>query len=215
MLEMDKARVLNGNESLRDKGKSIDEALGGATVTDFWRWGYSRLKADVIRGTLAEFIVARLLGSDLSDPGSPDREYDVLTRTGRTVEVKSSAYWQEWLTPKPNSPAFSGLKCKAYSRETGFALRADYQSDLFVFCVLGHGPTDPPRDALDPLDLSQWEFYVLSRADLLSCNPPPVVSPDRLSLYRVRLLTHACRWNELRGRVAEAERAYPPSTASG
>ena len=60
-----------------------------ATVVDFWRFALSNLWMNNARGYLAEFLVARAVGSTRSriewDP------YDVLAPDGTTIEVKTSA----------------------------------------------------------------------------------------------------------------------------
>ena len=47
------------------------------------------------RGTLAEFLVAAALGL-LDTPRLEWDSYDLKTRTGVTIEVKSAAYIQSW-----------------------------------------------------------------------------------------------------------------------
>src|SRR4051812_26608404 len=86
-----------------------DEVLAGSalTVSDFWRWGFSDLRTNIVRGVLAEFLVASAVG----DP-SPLRcawdNFEVTTPTGIRVEVKSSAYLQSWSQRRVSAIAFSG-----------------------------------------------------------------------------------------------------------
>jgi hypothetical protein len=74
---------------------------------DFWRWAFSDLRTNIVRGILAEFLVAQAVG----DP-SPLREawdnWDVTTATSLKVEVKSSAYLQSWNQRKHSSIVFLG-----------------------------------------------------------------------------------------------------------
>jgi len=209
MIELEPQPCLKGNEPLLTVDGPYGDDRGAATVKDFWSWAYSRLRADVTRGVLAEFIVARLIGSDLGVPASPDREFDLKTASGRTVEVKSSAYWQDWETRRPNAPSFSGLMGKEFTMGAGFAEKAAYAADLFVFCVLGKNAAEPPRALVNPLDLEQWQFHVLTRADLEADG-----EPGRLSLAGVRRLAKdACvtedahvGWRDLRAHVEAAQR---------
>jgi hypothetical protein len=80
------AEPLTGSESFGDSG---------IYVADFWRWAFSDLRENIVRGVLAEFLVAKAVG----DP-SPLRHawdnYDVTTPDGTRIEVKSSAYLQSW-----------------------------------------------------------------------------------------------------------------------
>ena len=71
------------------------QTLASATVGDYWQWAYSDIVNNTNRGILAEFIVARVLGS-----GETVRanwaSYDVDTSRGTRVEVKSAAFLQSW-----------------------------------------------------------------------------------------------------------------------
>jgi hypothetical protein len=205
-----------GDETFHYNGTDYRDTPGTATVIDFWRWGYSRLLADVTRGVLAEFIVARLVGSNMRVSGSPDREYDLQTPTGRTVEVKSSAYLQDWTTRKVRKDsdiAFSGLQGRLFQSDPNLPTYEPkgYHADLFVFCVL----TTQDPELVDPLDLAQWRFHVLTRSDLVSMQSPDAVGLNRIRQY-ARIHRHAdvCSWAELRHRVQNAEltlRADPSS----
>ena len=60
-----------------------DERLLGieASVLDFWRWGFSDLRLNIVRGVLAEFLVAKAIGAT----GTPKEEwadFDVSTPSG-------------------------------------------------------------------------------------------------------------------------------------
>jgi hypothetical protein len=54
----------------------------GFTLLDFWRWSASDLVGNVTRGTLAEFIVARALGSSTLNPREEWAAYDLVTPEG-------------------------------------------------------------------------------------------------------------------------------------
>jgi hypothetical protein len=133
-----------------------------SSVLDFWRWAFSDLRTNIVRGVLAEYLVARALG----DP-SPLREawdnWDVTTATGITVEVKSSAYLQSWNQRKLSSIVFSGLTGREWSAETN-ELAADrtLRAQVYVFAV--HTCREP--DQYDPLKIEDWEFRVMSAAQL-------------------------------------------------
>jgi len=194
-------KPLRGDEPFHCGGPTYEDALGQAKVTDFWRWGYSRLMADVTRGVLAEFIVARLIGSDMTNPGSPHREFDFRTASGHKVEVKSSAYVQDWNTRTATVPSFGGLKGKTYLDSDDYyesKTEPEYHSDIFVFCVL----KEKDADTVDPLNLEQWDFYVLTRSALEGAG-----RPNSLSLSQIcKLKAIACTWRELKSCVEAAER---------
>lgn len=78
------------------------EVLTGtdATVTDFWRWAFSDLRTNALRGVLAEHLVASALG--VADETRIEWDgHDVTTTDGVRVEVKSSAFLQSWPQPAP------------------------------------------------------------------------------------------------------------------
>jgi len=114
----------------------------GRSVADYWVWAHSDLNCNAERGKLAEYLV------------SPE---------GIKVEVKTSAYLQSWGHEKLSVLRFGIKPTHAEDRETGqFAQEAKRQSDMYVFCV--ESCTD--QAGLDPLDLSQWDFYPLATATL-------------------------------------------------
>lgn len=88
---------LSGNESFRSAGAEIR-----CSVLDFWRWAYSDLNANVIRGAFAEFIVAVGLGMPLDKPRVPWAEVDLQADGMPSIEVKASAYVQSWDQEKPS-----------------------------------------------------------------------------------------------------------------
>ncbi len=202
------ADVKKGTEKFHINGVDYRDESGTATLLDFWRWGYSRLIADVTRGVLAEFIVARLIGADLRVPASPDREFDFKTTTGARIEVKSSAYVQDWQTRKrrtDSDTSFSGLKCRLFQSDSAlptYAAAAEYHAEIFVFCVL------KTRDEgeLDPLNLDEWDFYVLTRRELEQMLPPN--GPGRISLKILREHDkESLKARDLASRIAVAEDA--------
>jgi hypothetical protein len=147
------ARPLTGQERFSSDSSS---------VLDFWRWAFSDLRTNIVRGVLAEYLVARAVG----DP-SPLREawdnWDVTTATGIKVEVKSSAYLQSWNQRKLSAITFSGLTGREWSAQTN-ELAADrtLRADVYVFAV--HTCREP--DQYDPLKIDDWEFRVMSAPQL-------------------------------------------------
>lgn len=134
--------------------------LDGVTVRDFWSWGMSDLRTNTLRGVLAEFIVSRAVGSVAVRRVEWDA-YDVLTPEGVRVEVKAAAYLQGWSQPRLTDIRFGGLSARLLDEAANtYAGDRDYNADVYCFCV----QTATRHDALDVLDLSQWAFYVASRA---------------------------------------------------
>jgi len=144
--------LLDGSEPFHRAGTPA-----GVTILDFWRWADSDLLSTALRGRLAEFLVARAL--DL--PFEPRREwlaYDLTTRDGIKVEVKSSAYVQGWFQEKPSAIKFGIAPTLPWDPETGeYDSARGRHADVYVFALLG---TEENVD-VDPLDVDQWSFLVL------------------------------------------------------
>ncbi len=129
----------------------------GDRVIDFWQWVSSDLMSNATRGILAEFIVSRALGLTPETRAEWDA-FDLQTTSGAKVEVKSSAYVQSWFQESPSKINFGIAKTRTWSPETNkLDTAACRQADVYVFCLLAH--TD--QTTINPLDMNQWEFYVL------------------------------------------------------
>ena len=85
-----KAERKLGSEKLHE-----DSSETGIALLEFWQWSASDLSSNATRGLLAEFIVAKALGSRQEVRAEWD-SYDVLSQDGIKVEVKSAAYIQSW-----------------------------------------------------------------------------------------------------------------------
>ena len=146
---------LEPGEGFHNAGQS---SLLGSTIGDFWQWAYSDLVGNTDRGALAEFIVAKAI-----DDASPTRNawapFDLTTASGIKVEVKSAAFAQSWHQKQPTRVQFSIKKTMEWKpRTNSFQPPASRHSDVYVFCLLA----EMVKENLNPLDLEQWEFYVLS-----------------------------------------------------
>lgn len=144
--------TLKGYEGITDlNGNNI------ATVLDFWRWAHSDLVANAERGIFAEFIVSRALGIQSSHRVEWD-SYDLQTSDGIKIEVKSSGYIQTWNQKRLSSLQFGIQPTKKWNRQKNIYEKEKIrQSDIYVFCVHKH----KEQETVNPLDLSQWDFYVL------------------------------------------------------
>ena len=65
-----------------------------SSLLDFWQWSSSDLTNNALRGTLAEFIVAIVIGKADGVRTEWD-SYDLEYRR-KCIEVKSAAYLQTW-----------------------------------------------------------------------------------------------------------------------
>ena len=129
-----------------------------ATVLDFWRWAFSDLRDNMLRGALAEFFVAAALGRTHVRRTSW-ANYDAETDAGVRVEVKAAGYLQSWPQAKPSRLDFGRVAARAWDPNTDtFSAEPEVRADVFVFAV--QTCRDPA--AYDVLDVGQWEFYVVA-----------------------------------------------------
>ena len=84
--------------------------------------------------------------------------YDLATQAGVRIEVKSAAYVQSWQQSKLSKINFVVPKTFGWNRETNkLDTEKKRQADVYVFALLFH----KDKKTINPLDISQWEFYVL------------------------------------------------------
>jgi hypothetical protein len=127
-------------------------------VRSFWEWSCSDLVSNATRGVLAEYIVAQAFGVAYGQVREEWAAYDLLTKERIKVEVKSAAYIQSWAQREPSRISFLVPKTLAWDKETNLQEKvAKRQADVYVFALLAH----TEQSSLDPLDLSQWKFYVV------------------------------------------------------
>jgi hypothetical protein len=142
-----------GDEHFRSANSPLD-----ITLLHFWQWSGSDLVSNTARGLLAEFIVASALGltSELREEW---RSFDLLTASGKKIEVKSCAYLQAWGQSKLSDIVFNIRPTRAWEADTGaLATELKRQADVYIFALLSH----KDKSTLNPLDLDQWEFYVVA-----------------------------------------------------
>jgi hypothetical protein len=152
---------LRGDEPLRAATADI------ATVEDFWRWAFSDLVINTTRGCLAEFIVAKALDLTGAVRSAWD-SYDLRTPSGLRIEVKSGANLQAWGHDQLSRIVFSIAPRRSWNPDAGATGAVPTRSaDVYVFCLLHHRE----KQTLDPLDLSQWSFYVV-RTEILDSTYP-------------------------------------------
>ena len=147
---------LSGNEKFA--------GMAQTTVRDFWQFALGDLRMNNARGYLAEFIVGKALGIENLKRVEWD-SYDLLFGD-ITIEIKSSAYLQSWDQKKVSALQFSGLQGTRYHpRAPGNGedpLGKRFNAMVYVFCA--HTQTE--HESYDQLDITQWEFFVVSRSVL-------------------------------------------------
>ncbi len=181
--------ALTGDETLvGGQGTGAD-----CRVLDFWRWAFSDLRANDVRGVFAEWLVARIL--DL-DPPTRDSwaAYDLITPAGVAIEVKAAGYLQSWAQKGPSRIQFGGLSGRTWDSATGFAEVRTYNADLYVFCV----QIEQDEARWSALDLDQWRFYLVRREQLAA------LGVRSISLASIEKLCPALTASEFRSRAREA-----------
>ena len=132
-------------------------------VQEFWAWSASDLVENTARGVLAEFLVAKALDISMTKPRRGWGSYDLKTDDELKIEVKSAAYVQSWNQSKLSSIQFDIKKRQGWDPDTDIeAPVAQREADVYVFALLAH--KDKP--SINPLDLSQWEFWALATVEL-------------------------------------------------
>ncbi len=128
------------------------------SLLDFWQWAYSDILGNTERGNLAEYLVALACNIDYKNRISWDA-YDLELENGIKIEVKSSSYLQTWKQKDYSKPIFRVPKTLAWNYEENiYDKEKKRQADIYVFALLAH----KDKDTVNPLDTSQWEFYVIS-----------------------------------------------------
>ena len=145
---------------VRLSGEEMIVSANGEPISkllDFWRWAYSDLVGNAERGVLAEYLVACALNINHKERIAWDK-YDLMTNDGISIEVKTSAYIQTWHQKSLSKLVFSIQPTFGWDSHTNeFSTKKQRQADVYVFCVHEH----KYQATINPLDLSQWAFYLL------------------------------------------------------
>lgn len=192
-------KQLEGGEHFRHRGIALPQ-----NIADFWRWAYSNLAANNLRGHLAEFLVASDINAAKETRIEWD-DYDLRTQSGIKIEVKSASFLQSWSQSKLSSITFGIAPSRAYNTETETREKeCARNADVYVFCLLAH----KVKQTLDPTNLDQWEFYVLPTQIL----DAKLGNQQTLSLGRLLSLSPAkCSYGEISDTIDNVVRATPIS----
>ena len=160
MADLDKIEqtIKNGDEPLLCQYNRLP-----LTIKDFWAWSASDIMSNTTRSRFAEFVVATATNVDLGIPRQEWESYDLLTTEGIKIEVKSSAYIQAWHQKKLSTITFSIKPARYWNSLNGEQeFTAKRHADIFVMCLL----KNIDQNTINPLDMDQWDFYVLSKQEL-------------------------------------------------
>lgn len=163
-------------EEMRLRGNA--DLIAEANLLNFWQWAFTEMCDDSTRGVFAEWMVRMLLGLPCaSEQRVSWANSDIILENGTRIEVKSSALVEAYKTFDEHGVRFADLSLAIKDpKKVRFGrLRArnslilapetdpkTFKSDLYVFCF----QAQPDPAVWDAWDLSQWEFYVMSRQEL-------------------------------------------------
>jgi hypothetical protein len=140
-----------------------------------------------MRGVLAEYLVSRALRTKADGVREEWASYDLTTDNGTKVEVKSAGYLQSWHQEQLSRISFVVPKRRPWDASTNkLGDVSARQADVYVFAMLAH----QDKTTVDPMDLSQWTFFVL---------PTAVLDERTRSQHSITLPTLA----RLRGRAVD------------
>lgn len=130
----------------------------------FYEWAYGDLLSNTIRPLIAEWLVAKAL-DQINRYREEWASYDIKLDS-TCIEVKSAAYLQSWHngTSKPSTISFD-IAQRGWAWDPASLKNIPLQqraADIYIFCVF----ETKVREIADPLDPSQWTFYVLARCIL-------------------------------------------------
>jgi len=162
----------------------------------FWQWSRSDLVSNATRGVLAEYIVAKALGIDTGGVRGEWEAHDFTTNAGVKIEVKSAAYMQSWDQKKPSKISFNVPTTRAWDADTNVQSKeSKRQADIYIFALLHH----MDKSTIDPLNVTQWRFYVLPSCELDARNQKNITLKTLEKLHGPGV-----KYSELSGAVARA-----------
>jgi hypothetical protein len=184
-----------GSEQFRNGSQPLPFDL-----LSFWQWSASDLASNALRGRVAEFLVAQALG--IADGVRAEWDaFDLRSRCGATIEVKSAAYLQTWAQKTISAISFDIAPTRFWDAATNvMASESLRQADLYVFALLGHRD----KATLDPMDVSQWVFFVLPTA-VLNTRLPAQKQIGLIGLRRLGLVE--CAFGQLRKSIEAVAQA--------
>lgn len=167
----------------------------GATVGDFWAWALSDVLSNTARGVLAEFLVGSALG--VVDEVRVEWDSFDLLYEGAKIEIKSAAYVQRWFQKKHSNAVWTIGEKRAWNAATGtYSEERKRWADCYVLCLYA----ERDRDVADALDVSKWEFYVLSTERIYR----ELGTQKRVGLSKISRMTEPVGYGLLKERVDQA-----------
>lgn len=187
---------LEKDSIIDSSGKTI------STVLDYWKWAHSNLLDNTERGIFAEYLVSAAIGNNSCVRVNWEK-YDLISKEGITIEVKTSAYLQTWGQERLSDIRFGIARTKGYDSATNtYEDEEKRQAQVYVFCI--HSEMDQKN--VNPLDTRQWQFYVLASEVL---NNSTTYSKARSIGINplIKLGASKCRFEELHAKIKDVVNA--------
>jgi hypothetical protein len=169
--------------------------IDNITLGDFWTWAYSDVIGNRNRSIFAEFLVGTALGV----VDQPRVEWDAvdLRYSDSKVEVKAAGYVQSWhQESKPSKIVFDIAHKRGWDAATNtYSVDLVRSADCYVFCL--HSCID--LSTANPLNVEQWEFFVLSTLALET----HFGQQKQVALSRLKNLIPAVPYYELKSAIDE------------
>lgn len=172
----------------------------GFTLGDFWSWAFSDLLDHDVRAAFAQFVVC--LGLDRTALPRVSWTGGDLPYRGRSLRVVHLGHVAAWDVDAPATvwQGAEGERDPHWSRQRDAVVELGGEGAADCW-IVSHDPRRDPR-ALDPLDVAEWEFFVLPHhAVELEAGPERV-----LALRRMRFLAEPVDHAGLRQRVDQVLR---------
>jgi hypothetical protein len=173
-------------------------------VLSFWKWSSSELLGNALRGILAEFIVTSTIDI-LDKPRDEWDAYDLKTKNGLKIEIKSSSYLQSWRQKELSKIIFGIQPTYFLENINKYSKERTRQSDIYIFCVLSH----KDKNSVDPLNLSQWDFYILE-TKVLNENVKTQKSITLSSLLKLKPIK--IKYDSLKAEIEQIEKVTDNKT---
>ncbi len=167
------------------------------SLLNFWQWSVSDILSNATRGRFAEFIVGTAIDLDVKNLRDEWDAYDLTTKDGIKIEVKSAAYIQSWGQFNYSPISFSIKPAQHWDAENGMSRGyAKRHADVYVFCLLKH----KEQETIDPLKMEQWDFYVVPRYKLDNYER----SKSSITLNSLTKLVDSVSYNDVQEEIYKA-----------
>jgi hypothetical protein len=174
----------NGNEKFQSGNELLDFEL-----SDFWSWNQSNLVENRTRGILAEYIIKKALKIKSESRIEWDN-FDLISNKGKKLEIKSSSYIQSWEQERYSDIQFGISPTVGTIDNPKYDGNKRRWTDFYIFCLLKH----KDQSTINPLDLKQWNFYILE-TEILNKHKPEQKTIGLNSLLELKPIK--CKFSEI------------------